>query len=264
MEDNEQQADAEAPEQSAGASESALETNEGSQESEQKQQPNDAGITPEVQETINKAIGRQHAKFQTERERANTLEVENRRLRESLPQEQRPDIPPLPDQLDDDFEQQMETRDSAIRAESAFDARQYAARAQAAAAESAAQNERTETFNTAASTYMGRAEKLGVDAVRLQVAGNTIAAYGVSEELAVHILNDEKGPLITQYLAGNLDELESLRLMPAMQAAVHLATVIVPKIAAVPINSGAPAPPDGLSGGGVPPSERGPAGTTYE
>lgn len=260
MEDNEQQADTEVSEQSAGTSESAPEENEGSQESEQKQ----GAITPEVQATINKAIGRQHAKFQTERERANNLEAENRLLRESLPQEQRPDIPSLPDPLDDDFERQMETRDRAIRAESAYDARQDVARAQAAAAESTAQYERTETFNKAADTYMGRAEKLGLDATGLQVAGNTIAAYGVSEELAVHILNDERGPLITQYLAGNLDELESLRLMPAMQAAVHLATVIVPKLAAVPINSGAPAPPDGLSGGGVPPSERGPAGTTYE
>ena len=264
MAQDEQQAGAEASEQSAGTSDSATGTNEGSEEQGQKQQQQGGGLTPEAQEIVNKAIGRQHAKFRTEQERANGLAAENERLRASLPQETRPGIPEPPDPLDDDFEQKLATRDTAIREASAYDVRQDVARTQAIAAESTAQNERLNTFNEAADTYMGRAVKLGLDAVGLQVAGNTIAAYGISEELATHILNDEQGPLITQYLAGNLNELEALRVMPPMQAAVHLANVIAPKISAVPANSGAPSPPDGLSGGGVPPSERGPKGTTYE
>ena len=264
MEDNEQQADAEASEQPAGASDSATETSEGSQEPGQEQQQQGGGLTPEAQEIVNKAIGRQHAKFRTEQDRANNLEAENQRLKASLPQEQRPDIPAVPDSLDDDFVVKTEARDKAIREAAAFDVRQDVARSQAAAAESAVQSQRNEAFNTAAEVYNGRAAELGVDVVGLQVAGNTVAAYGIDEQLAGHILNDEKGPLITQYLAGNLNELEVLRGMAPMQAAVHLATVIVPKISAVPANSGAPSPPDGLTGGGVPPSERGPKGTTYE
>jgi len=263
MEPNEQQAGADAPEQPAGASESATELNDGSPEQEQEQQPQDKGLSPEAQEIVNKAIGRQHSKFRAEQERANGLAAENQRLRASLPQQARPDIPPLPDSLDDDFEKKMEARDKAISEASAFDVRQEVAHTQAATQERTTQNEQFETFNKAADTYMGRAVKLGLDGAGLQVAVNTTAAYGISEELAVHILNDEQGPLITQYLAGNLNELESLRVMSPMQAAVHLANVIVPKMTAVRANSGAPLPPDGLSGGGVPPSERGPPGTTY-
>ena len=264
MADNEQQADAEAPEQSAGTSESAPETSEGSQEQEQEQQQQSPGLTPEAQEIVNKAIGRQHHKFRTEQDRANSLEAEVERLKASLPQEQRPDIPVVPDSLDDDFEAKTEIRDKAIREASAYDVRQDVARSQTAARESAAQNERVEAFNTAAEAYNGRAVKLGVDAIGLQTAGNTVAAYGIDEQLAGHILNDEQGPLITQYLAGNLNELETLRGMAPLQAAVHLATVIVPKITAVPANSGAASPPDDLSGGGVPPSQRGPKGCTFE
>jgi len=264
MAQDEQQAGAEAPEQSAGTSESATGTNEGSEEQGQEAQAQGGGLTPEAQEIVNNAIGRQHKKFRDEQVRANDLAAENQRLRANMPQEQRPDIPDPPDSLDDDFEQKTRVRDTAIREASAFDVRQDVARTQAVAAEGVAQNERAEKFNQAADTYMGRAAKLGLDATALQVAGNTVVAYGASEELVGHILGDEQGPLITQYLARNLNELESLRNMPPMQAAVHLANVIVPKISAVPANSGAPSPPDGLSGGGVPPAERGPDGTTYE
>lgn len=264
MGQDEQQAGAEAPEQSAGTSDSATETNEGSQEQGQEKQEQGGGLTPEAQEIVNNAIGRQHKKFRTEQDRANELQAENERLRASLPQEQRPDIPEPPDSLDDGFEEKTRARDTAIREATAFDVRQEMARTQAITAESTAQNERAKKFNDAADTYMGRAATLGLDPTALQVAGNTVVAYGASEELVGHILGDEQGPLITQYLAKNLDQLESLRNMPPMQAAVHLANVIVPKMTAVPANSGAPSPPDGLSGGGVPPSERGPDGTTYE
>ena len=157
----------------------------------------------------------------------------------------------------------MVARDKAIRELSAFDVRQEVATTQATAAANQAQATQQAALVTSAQSYTERAQGLGLDAAELQVAGNTVAAYGVSDELAGHILNDEQGPLITRYLAGNLNELETLRGMAPMQAAVHLATKIVPKITAVPTNTGAPPPSDGLSGGGVPPSERGPDGTTY-
>ena len=263
MDQNEQQAGAEAPEQSAGTSESATEQNEGSQESQETQQQSE-GLSPEAQEIVNKAIGRQHAKFREEQQRADGLQQENAQLRAQMPQEQRPVVPEAPDPMDDDFDQKMATRDKAIRDGATFDANQQTATAQATAAANQAQNTRQATLAQSAQTYTERAQTMGLDAADLQVAGNTVAAYGVSDELAEHILNDEQGPLITQYLAGNLNELETLRGLAPMQAAVHLATTIMPKITAAPANSGAPPPSDGLAGGGVPPSSRGPDGTTYE
>ena len=260
MESNEQQAGTEAPEQPAGASESATGNNDGSQEQQEAQ---GGGLTPEAQKIVNKAIGRQHAKFRTEQDRANALHAENVRLKSQMPQEQRPDVPPPIDPLDDDYEGKTKARDTALQEAAAFDVRQDVARTQAENAESTAQNERRETFNQAARSYTERAQKLGLDATGLQVAGQTVAEYGVSDELTEHILNDEQGPLITQYLAGNLNELETLRNLSPMQAAVHLATQIVPKLKAVPTNTGAPPPSDGLSGTGAPPKERGPEGCTY-
>ena len=262
MENNQQQAGAEALEQSAGASESATETtNEGSQGQQQAQESQ--GLAPEAQKIVNDAIGRQHAKFRDEQTRANDLEAENQRLKAQMPQELRPEVPTPPDPLDDDFEKQLEVRDTAIREAAAFDARREMAQTQAVAAANATQNERQASLTQSAQTYTERAQTLGMDNAELQVAGQTVAAYGVSDELVEHILNDEQGPLITRYLAGNLNELETLRAMPPMQAAVHLATHVVPKITAVPTNTGAPPPSDGLSGGGAPPAERGPEGCTY-
>lgn len=262
MEQDEQQADIEVSEQSAGTSESATEQNEGSEE--QGQQPQESkGLTPEAQEIVNKAIGRQHAKFREQEKRAEALAAENERLKAQMPQEQRPEIPDPPDPLDDDFESRTAARDAAIREAATYDARQEQARQQAAQRAQAAQNERQATITQSAQSYMERAQKAGIDAAALQVAGQTVAAYGVSDELAEHILNEEQGPLITQYLASNLDELETLRSMSPMQAAVRIATRVVPKISAVPANTGAPSPPDALEGGGVPPAERGPDGTTY-
>lgn len=261
MAQDEQQAGEESLEQSAGTSESATEQNEGSQESQETQESK--SLTPETQLVVNKAIGRQHAKFREEQERADGLEAEVTRLKAQMPQEQRPVIPEVPDPLDDDFEQKLALRDTAIREVAAYDVRQEVAASQATATANQVQATRQAALTQSAQTYTERAQKLGLDAAELQVAGNTVAAYGVSDELAEHILNDEQGPLITRYLAGNLHELEILRGLAPMQAAVHLATKIVPKMTAVPINTGAPPPSDGLAGGGVPPSERGPKGTTY-
>lgn len=263
MDQNEQNAAEQSVEQSAGTSESATEQNEGSQESQETQQKPE-GLTPEAQLIVNKAIGRQHAKFQDERQRADGLEVENTRLKAQLPQEQRPVVPEAPDSLDDDFDSKMVIRDKAIREAGAFDVRQEVATSQATAAANQAQTTRQATFLQSAQNYTERAVKAKIDPAALQAAGQLVSAYGMSDELTEHILNDEQGPQITQYLAGNLNELEALRNMPPMQAAIHLATQIVPKIVAVPTNSGAPPPSDGLAGGGVPPSSRGPEGTTYE
>ncbi len=261
MAQDEQQAGAEAPEQSAGTSESATEQNEGSQESQETQKPE--GLTPEAQGIVNKAIGRQHAKFREEQHRADGLEAELQRVRAQMPQEQRPNIPDAPDPLDDNFDQQLEARDKVIREAAAFDVRQEVAIAQRTEAANRVQATQQATLAQSAQTYGKRAQDLGLNAAELQVAADMVAAYGVSDDMVQHILNDEQGPLITQYLAGNLNELETLGGMTPMQAAVHLATKIVPKMTAVPTNSGAPPPSDGLAGGGVPPGERGPEGTTY-
>jgi hypothetical protein len=264
MDQNEQQADEQSSEQSAGTSESATEQNEGEQESQETQQPEGStSLTPEAQKTVDNAIGRQHAKFREQQQRADVLEAELQRVRAQVPQQQRPDIPDAPDPLDDNFDQQLGVRDEAIRERAAFDVRQEVTIAQQTAAANQAQATQQADLNQSAQTYGKRAQDLGLDAAELQVAAQTVAAYGVSDELVVHILNDEQGPLITRYLAGNLVELEALSGMAPMQAAVHLATKIVPKMTAVPTNSGAPPPSDGLAGGGVPPAERGPEGTTY-
>lgn len=212
-----------------------------------------------------KRIHKKHHELMEERRARLAVEAELQKLRTQQPQEQRPEIPPVPDPYDEDFDDKMKQRDKAIVDAQAFDVRQSQQQAQQQEAQQRAAQEQQQKFANDAQEYAKRATALNVSKEKLQAAAQTVAAYGIGMELTQHIIQDEQGPLITTYLAENPDELERIVTLDPMGAAVHIATAIKPKlVAGNSMDSDPPPPADTLSGGGAPPQERGPKGAKFE
>ncbi len=224
----------------------------------------DSGAQPGDPAGFTKRIHQKHHELMEERRARILVEDELQKLQAQASPELRPVIPVTPDPYDEKFDELMATRDKAVSSAAEFDARKTAADTQAQTAQTQRVTEQQQALVKTVQTYADRAAKLSVNAQELQVAGQTVAAYGMSDQLTQFILADEQGPLITTYLAKNPEELDTLRDLDPMRAAVHIATTVRTKaVAAAPI-PGVPPPADTLGGGGAPPSERGPKGATYE
>lgn len=183
-------------------------------------------------------------------------------------QQARPVVPALPDALTvntEVFQQHLAQRDTAIRQAAEYDAQQTALKAQQQASETARQQAQHEELVKQAQTYTARAVQLGLKPDELQAAGKLVGEFGVHPEIATMILADDHGPLITKYLASNLQELDDLSRLPVTQQAVRIATLIKTKAASLkPRVSNAPDPLNPVRGGGLPPADFGPKGATYE
>ena len=261
MTDDTLQADAEeAPDQL----ESAPVENEGEETPPIEGQAAEPAEGDKDPERFNKRYNKLHFEREEQRRRAEAAEQLNAELQAKLPQEQRPSVPDMPDPYDADFGPKMAARDTALRDTAAYDARQTLAAEQQQTEEQQAQATQQAALITRVTTYTERAQKHGINAEQLQVAGQTVAQYGISDELTNFILDDEQGPQITAYLSKNPGELDELSRLTPVQAAVRIATVVKPKASQHSGLSGAPEPVTGLSGGGAPPAQRGPAGATYE
>lgn len=201
--------------------------------------------------------------------KAREAEREAKRLRQELEsikanqaKETRPEVPPMPDTYDDDFEAKIAARDKAIRDAAAYDLRESQRvedQKKAAASQSEAEAEKLqERINT----YTQKATSLGVKPDELAKAGKVVADYGIHDEVAGFILDSDAGPLITRYLSRNLSELDKLQEMPPLKAAVYIENVLKHKAAGKKATS-APDPVEPLKGAGVPPTKRGPKGATF-
>ncbi len=218
------------------------------------------------QAKFNEEIGRKVAK-QREAERV-ASEERNRReeLERKLAELQapvRPDIPPVPDPYDQDFQAKSQFRDAMIAKAAQYDAqvRWNQQQIEDARAKEAAKGQ--QVLQQTAVTYAETAAKLGVQAQELQQAGAAVAQYGINDRLATRILKDERGPEITVYLSKNLQDLDALSNMEPEDAAVYIETVIKPKAKRGPPTL-APAPVETLKGSGSPEGYTGPDGATYE
>jgi hypothetical protein len=211
-----------------------------------------------------KAINRKHFELEEERRKSRELQERLARLEQGA-QGQRPVIPDLPDPYDDGFDEKIKARDEAIAEAAAWDGEQTRKQtAEQASRREAMVQQQTELLEIV-QTYGGRAKALGISEKDLQVAGQTVNALGISDDLSLFILGDEAGPAITLHLAENPEELANLANMNPMRAAVYLETKIKPRAVGNRRSvTDAPDPAETLGGGGSSPSERGPKGATYE
>ena len=180
-----------------------------------------------------------------------------------IPEETRANVPDLPDPYDDDFESKMAARDEAITSAASFDARtrhaEQAQENQRVAAERQRQHQLVDSVNV----YTDRATAQGITGQELDVAGGVLAQAGMGEDLAMYIIADDKGPLITKHLAENPQLVEAMRTMTTTQAAVYIATEVKPNVSAKTRET-APNPADTLSGGAPQTGDGWPEGATFE
>lgn len=219
---------------------------------------------------VQKAINKQHAKYREEERKRIQIEKEAKELREKLEaiEAERGEIiiPAIPDPFDDDFEEKVRAREEAIAKKAAQDAQKnWAVEQQQKQQEAAAQAER-ERLDEAVANFGKRSIQLGIDPAEMRQAEQTVLDYGVPGEIIDFLLQDSDGPLITQYLAKNPLELDELRSMAPMQAAIKINSGIREAASTLkPQATAAPDPAETLTGRGAgEPESPHIAGATFE
>lgn len=223
----------------------------------------DPGFDPIQQAFINKHVvgkatkDRTNALKETER-----LRAEFEELQAKIPPETAPEIPAMPDPFDDDYDQQVKARDDAIQKRAEWDAAQrlqvQREQEQAQMAEQLRIQEQTKKTEE----FVKRSGDLGIEQQELAQAMQAVGQIGLDIQVAEFIVGDPNGPELTVYLGNNPMEVENLRSMNPMQAAVHLHGLKEKARRKAPETP--PAPTEEPAGmGGFKPTA-GPEGATYE
>ena len=191
------------------------------------------------QEKINAAINRKHREAMEWKEKYEALQQQQGRMQSNLP----PEIPAMPDPFDDDYQEKVRARDEAIQKRASYDAEQNLRQQieqqqskQALQAQIQRVKEQTEKYAKSAVEY-------GVTPEQLQQYGMQAGQY-LSQDIAMSILGDAEGVLLTKYLAQNPQDAIDLSGMNPYQAALHMERVIRPAAQKLkPKATGAPTPP---------------------
>lgn len=249
---------------------------EDSAEAQDSDSAPEAGENPEKQITFSdeqqrifdEAVGKKVYKLREKEREAEALKRQLEELQARVPEKQRPQVPDIPDPFavsDEEYRRQLTMRDEALKQAIAYDQQQHMLRQQQEQLQYQQQQKQQEALTEKVQSYSQRAVKLGVKQEELQAAGNIIGQFGIQDDVANYILEEEQGPLITTYLSKNLLELEKLKDMSPAAAAVYIATTVKQKAAALkPKVNSAPDPLEQPHGAGKAPKPRGPQGATFE
>lgn len=215
-------------------------------------------VVDEDQDGVQKRINKMHFEAkQAQREKEEAL-ARLRELEEAERQRQAAqvgEIPPMPDDFDDDRDAKIKARDEAIVAKARFDAQQAAIEQQAIAQQQAQAEAQAAKVREVATGYNKRAVELGIKPDELQAAGNAVVQYGLSDDLVMHILGDNDGPLITKHLAANPAEAIELASMSPFSVGTYLEGVKEKAKALKPKTSNAPPPSEKLDGASIKPDD---------
>jgi hypothetical protein len=181
-----------------------------------------------------------------------------------------PVVPDPPDAFDSDYDQKMEAFKEAARARGAWEAQQSViAKSQQEKIE-AAQAE----LNKKAATYADRIKELGFSRAELETASETIMTAAAENdatqdrvvELLDMILEDDMGPVITDFLGKNPGHVSKMMGLSKTRAGAYFASEIRPKVNRIAgRRSGRRAPPPvSTDRGRGSPEQEGPPGVTYE
>ena len=207
-----------------------------------------------TQQLINDRIGKVtfQAK-QAERERDELREQIAKRDEEDRAAEaaRAGDIPSIPNELDDDFAEKMAERDAAIRRQTQFEASQANYQQQQKDQQALAQQQVQAEQQKTLIAYNARAAELSIDAQELQAAENAIVSFGVTGDLASHIMSDPDGPLIVKELAANPSDAMTLINLSPFQQGAYLDQIKAKAEALKPKPTNTPAPSDVLTGSGA-------------
>jgi len=175
-----------------------------------------------------------------------------------------PDVPKYWDyENEGEFNKAVANRDDVLRQSIAYTQQQEQVQADSVKAEQARVAEVQQQLQARGASYTANATKLGVKVGDLQMAGNIVASIGIREDVAQAILEDVDGPLVTMHLASNPQLIDQLNSGTMLDISRIYETIKTAATAGKPTGTGAPPPPSRLTGG-VPPTERGPVGATFE
>jgi len=217
-------------------------------------------LTPNEQIVVDKIRNKEVFKrHETERE----LEEANRKLAQieaDKPKAIAPEVPAIPDP--DDFPDDEEglkvanaARDKAIVERANFDRDALQNEENATAAIEKHQREIVENAQVQAKSYNDNAKDFGLDPDTTVKNAAIIGKSGMSGQVQSHIVADDKGPLIIDYLVRNPLELEKINNMEPMKVDNYLTNELKPKLAGAVKSTNAPAPAEVINGGGTPEQE---------
>jgi hypothetical protein len=174
----------------------------------------------------------------------------------SQQQQSAPEVPPVPDLFDDDYESKLRQRDEALRQRVVYDTQQEWIAMQRKQEQELSQQAHAKLIYEKQLKYTSRAKELGISEQDLQQAGQAIAHYGLKDDLVIEILDDADGALIARHLAANPIDIEALNGMSSYQAARYIEK-IRPKLEALkPKRTKAPSPATKLEGKASDPESR--------
>lgn len=213
------------------------------------------------QDTVNAAINKQHAKYREEERKRLDVEQKNKELQEKLAAYEAPKEPvvlPIPDQYSENYVEEFKAYKESVSAKARFDAEQDFKAKQQNEQQVAKQQEEQKQVQQQVDQYRAKASEIGLNVDEVVKAGETLVSYGVSNDVAMFLLGDPDGPLMTTHLAANPVEVSELMAMNPMQAAIYLNNTVREKAGSLrPQTSNAPDPAIALSGNG--PGEKVPA-----
>ena len=199
------------------------------------------------QEAVNEAIAKQHAKYREEERKRLAGEKELAELKARQQESSRPIIPPVPDpyQYDSDTEYQeaVRKRDEALRASVEWEQSSQQAQQQSDYVSKEQANAQQVELQQTVTAYAERSHKLGIKPEELQAAGQAVHQMGISDEVSMRILKDERGPLITRYLAKNPMETIEISQMNPIDAVLYIERNIRPKLGVAKKVTKTPPPP---------------------
>lgn len=180
------------------------------------------------------------------------IEEENRYLKGVLKQHgiedtgpKLPDVPPLPDPFDADYEQKIQERDEIIAQRGSWNAQQQAFNQQQ-------QNQIAYELSQRNEKYYQNAAQAGIEKNTVLSAGDKILQAEVNPATIDYIMRHPDGPKITMYLSENPVALQTLSAMPPMMAVETIISKIAPFIQGKSQSREDPPPPtEQLKGGGA-------------
>ena len=211
-----------------------------------------------AKQKANEAFNKQYGeKKQLERDLAAQRE-ENAKFQQAERERQAAqvgNIPPMPDAFDDDFDIKVKQRDEALIAQAEYSAQNQSYMQQEQFNQQQAAQAKQVKVQESMASYSQKATELGIKQDELQAAANTVANYGLSDDLVMHILGDSDGPLITKHLAANPQDGYDLASMSPYSVGQFLDGIKTKASALKPKTSNTPSPATNLQGNGVNPGD---------
>lgn len=206
---------------------------------------------------FNSKMAEQHARLS---KRYEPMQQELEQLREQVQRmqpagqqqgdPQRPQVPPVPEWDDDEYDAKMQARDNAMREAAVYDAinqsRQFMQQQQQEAQQRAYVDELTKDVQA----YNNKAKRAGITEAELKMAGSNVIPE-IHPDITRRLFKDDSGAQIVRYLNNNPGELDKLKGMDILDGWMYVQGTLKAKATTKPVSK-TPAPAERVEGGGYP------------